>query len=129
MTQINIEKEKESAINAKELVMQYIEAINRKDFKSVRSYVSDNVSYVGPVNEFHKAETYLKYLEHIDLPRLEIKKIFTDGDDVCEFHEVNFDTQSAPLLVCMWFHVDDGKISSIRIVFDPRPFLREQRTR
>lgn len=54
MTQVNIEKEKESAINAKELVMQYIEAINRKDFKSVRSYVSDNVSYVGPVNELHK---------------------------------------------------------------------------
>ena len=76
---------------------------------------------------FIKAETYLKYLEHIDLPRLEIKKIFADGDDVCEFHEVNFDTQSPPLLVCMWFHVDDGKISSIRIVFDPRPFLREQR--
>ena len=129
MTQINIKKEEESAINAKEMVMQYIEAINRKDFKSVRRYVSDSVSYVGPVNEFHKAETYLKYLEHIHLPRLEIKKIFPDADDVCEFHEVNFDTQYAPLLMCMWFHVDNGKISSIRIVFDPRPFLQEQRAR
>ena len=26
--------------------MDYLEAVNRKDFKSARSYVSDNISYV-----------------------------------------------------------------------------------
>lgn len=131
MTQINIEKEKESAINAKEVVTKYIEAVNRKDFKSARSYVSDNISYVGPINSFDKAETYLKYLEHLvkNGLRLDVKKVFADDDDVCEFHEVNVDTQPEPLLVCMWFHVDDRKISSIRIVFDPRPFLQEKPAR
>jgi hypothetical protein len=128
MTQINIEKEKESSINAKEVVMEYIEAVNRKDFKSARSYVSDSVSYVGSMNKFDKAEPYLKYLEHLDL-YLDIKKVFVDGDDVCEFHEIHLDTQPEPLLVCMWFHVDGGKISSIRIVFDPRPFIQEKRAR
>ena len=121
----NLQQVNESAINAKELVMEYIAAVNRKDFKSARSYVSDNVSYMGPINEFHKAEPYLKYLEHLDI-QLHVKKVFADGDDVCEFHEVNVDTLPAPLLVCMWFHVDDGKISSIRIVFDPRPYLQEK---
>jgi ketosteroid isomerase-like protein len=127
----NLRKVNESVINAKELVMEYLAAVNRKDFKSARSYVSDNVSYVGHtgMGSFDKAEPYLKYLEHLDLPRLEIIKVFADGDDVCEFHEVNVDTLPAPLLVCMWFHVDDGKISSIRIVFDPRPYLQEKRAR
>lgn len=131
MIQINIEKERESAINAKEVVMEYIEAVNRNDFKSARSYVSDNISYAGPINSFDKAETYLKYLEHLVMNglRLDVKKVFADGDDVCEFHEVNLDTLPEPLLVCMWFHVDDGKISWIKIVFDPRPFLQEQRAR
>lgn len=127
----NVQKVNESVINAKELIMEYLAAVNRKDFKSARSYVSDNVSYVGPtgMGSFDKADPYLKYLEHLDLPRLEIIKVFWDGDDVCEFHEVNVDTLPAPLLVCMWFHVDDGKISSIRIVFDPRPYLQEKRAR
>lgn len=96
--------------------------INKKNLRGPSDLMS-------PVNEFHEAEAYLKYLGHIHLPILEIKKTFVYGDDVSEFHEVNFDTQSAPLLVCMWFHVDDGKISSNKIVFDPRPFLREQRAR
>jgi predicted ester cyclase len=117
----------ESTINAKEVVMEYLEAANRKDWKSARSYVNDNVSYVGPLNSFDKAEPYLKYFEHLDLPKMDIKKVFVDGNDVCEFHEVNVDTQPEPLLVCMWFHVDDGKIGSIRIVFDPRPFLPKGR--
>jgi hypothetical protein len=36
----------ESAKSAKEIVMEFIEALERKDFKTVRSYMSDNIS--GP---------------------------------------------------------------------------------
>jgi hypothetical protein len=29
--------------------------------------------------------------------------------------------------VCAWFHVgDDGKISSLRVIFDPRPYLQQK---
>ena len=113
-------------------MMQFIDALEQKDFKSARSYISDNMSYVGPtgMGSFDKAEPYLKYLEHLDLPKSEIKKVFVDGDDVCELHELNFDTLPAPMFVCSWYHVDDvGKITSIRVVFDPRPYLQEQRSR
>lgn len=41
-------------------------------------------SYVGPtgMGSFDKAEPYLKYLEHLNLPKSEIKKVSVDGDDV-----------------------------------------------
>lgn len=123
----NTEKLNGAAINTKELVLEFLAATNdRKDFKSARSYVSDNISYRGPTGmaSFDKAEPYLKYLEHLNLPKLGIKKVFEDGNDVCEFHELKFDTLSEPTFVCSLFHVDDGKISSIRVLFDPRPFLR-----
>jgi hypothetical protein len=42
----------ESAINAKEFVMAYLETCERKDFKSARSYVSDNMSYVRSIGSF-----------------------------------------------------------------------------
>jgi hypothetical protein len=83
------------------------------------------------MGSFDKAEPYLKYLEHwvVNGLYLDVKKVFVDGNDVCEFHEVNVEKLPAPLLVCMWFHVDDGKINSIKIVFDPRPYLQEKRAR
>src|SRR5262249_45731614 len=125
----NIEIVNESAINAKELVMDFLESCERKDFKSARNYISDNISYRGPtgMGSFDKAESYLKYLEHLDLPKADIKKVFENGNDICEVHEMKFGTLPEPTFVCSWFHVDDGKISSIRVLFDPRPFLQEKR--
>ena len=80
----------ESAKSAKEIVMEYLQLITeRQDFKSARSYLKDNVSYVSPLNSFDRAEPYLKYNESLHLPKLDIKKIFTDGDDVCIIHETN----------------------------------------
>ncbi len=129
----NLQKVNEFSRNAKEVVLEYLAAVNRKDFKSARSYVNENVSYRGPtgMGSFDNAESYLKYLEHLVTNGLylDVKKVFLDGNDVCEFHEVNLHTQPVPLLVCMWFHVDEGKINSIRIVYDPRPYLQEQRAR
>jgi hypothetical protein len=30
--------------------------------------------------------------------------------------------------VCVWYHVDDdGKISSIKVIFDPRPFVQQKK--
>ena len=37
----------ESAKSAKEIVMEFIEALGRKDFKTVRSYISDNISVLA----------------------------------------------------------------------------------
>jgi hypothetical protein len=48
--------------NANEIVMQYLQAVENRDFESARKYVSDNISYEGPegLGSFNKAEAYLK---------------------------------------------------------------------
>jgi hypothetical protein len=92
-----------------------------------RTYISDNISYVSPLNSFDRAEPYLKYNEHLKLPPLDIKKVFVDGQDVCLLYEMNVGTPPVTVLVCGWFHVnDDGKISSLRLAFDTRPFLQQK---
>jgi hypothetical protein len=121
-------KKNESTKSAKEIVMEYLELITeRQDFKSARSYLKDNVSYVSPLNSFDRAEPYLKYNESLHLPKLDVKKIFTDGDDVCILHETNLPRISSTVFTSLWFHVDGGKISSLRALFDPRPFIQPQR--
>jgi limonene-1,2-epoxide hydrolase len=55
----------EHDINPKEIVSGFLEALQRKDFKSARNYVSDNVTYVSPLNSLNGAEPYFKYVEHL----------------------------------------------------------------
>jgi hypothetical protein len=109
-----MEKDKSSAKSARDIVMEYLQTADRRDFQSARGYLSDKISYMSPLNSFDRAEPYLKYFEHVNLPKLDIKKEFADSNDVGILHELN--SQS----VCTWFHVgDDRKISSIRVIFDP----------
>jgi|SRR5215211_6376410 len=117
-----MQKNESSVKSARDIVMEYIQATERQDFQSARGYLSDNVSYVSPVNSFDRAEPYLKYNLHLyqtgQLVKFDIKKEFADNNDVCIIHEYNSQ------LVCVWYHVDDdGKIGSIKVIFDPRQFL------
>ena len=34
--------------------MEFLDALERKDFESARNYVSNNVSYIGPLNSFEE---------------------------------------------------------------------------
>ena len=113
-----MQKIESSAKSAKQVVMEFVRATERQDFQSARGYLKDNVSYVSPLNSFDRAEPYLKYNLHLyqtgQLVKFDIKKEFADGNDFCILHEWNSQ------LVCVWYHVDDdGKISSINVIFDP----------
>jgi hypothetical protein len=93
-------KNESSAKSAKEIVMVYLQAAERRDFQSARGYLSDNISYVSPLNSFDRAEPYLKYLEHANLPKAEIKKVFEDDGDVCVLFEMTFVTPPVTTFVC-----------------------------
>jgi hypothetical protein len=120
----------ETAKSAKEIVMECIQALERKDWKAVRSYISDDISVVGPgpgpsgVTTFKQAEPFMNYLEHANLPRLEIKKEFADSNDVCLLYDLTY-REPVTSFVCGWFHVNEyEKISSVRFVTDPRPLFQ-----
>jgi hypothetical protein len=122
-----MQKIESSVKSAKDVVMEWMQAVERRDYQSLRGIVSDNISYVGPLNSFDKAEPYLKYLEHLSLPKFDIKKEFADSNDVCLLYELPIGTPPVTSFVCAWFHVgDDGKISSLRVIFDPRPYLQQK---
>ena len=121
-----MQKIESSVKSAKEIVMEYVQATERRDFQSARGYLKDNILYVSPLNSFDRAEPYLKYNLHLyqtgQLVKFDIKKEFADSNDVCILHEYKVGTPPVTSLVCTWFHVDDdGKISSIRVILDPRP--------
>lgn len=122
----------ETAKSAKEIVMQFMQAMERKDWKTVRSHIGDNILVLAPgpakLITFHQAEAYMYYLEHATGPPPEIKKVIADGNDVCVTFEITYPDPPQPVttLVCGLFHVnDDGKIGAIRLVLDPRELFQK----
>ena len=51
-----------------------------------------------------------------------MKKVFVDGDDVCLLYNLNTSDPPLSSFTCEWYHVQGGKIASIKVVFDARPF-------
>ncbi|KAA2283138.1 nuclear transport factor 2 family protein [Candidatus Nitrosocosmicus agrestis] len=111
--------------SSKDIVMEYFQATDNQDWQLARGSLSDNFSYLSPVNSFDNPESYLKYFKRQyqlrGLTKLDIKKVFPDGNDVCILQEYNSQ------IMCFWIKVDDkGKINSIRAILDPRPFMQQK---
>jgi SnoaL-like domain len=108
--------------SAMEVVKSCVNALNDEDFKTARSYVSDDMKFKGVLGPLNSADAYFSDMKRMRL-KYEIKKAFVNGDDVCLLYDlimfgVNF-------FGCGWYHVAGGKINSLRVeVFDPRPVLR-----
>jgi hypothetical protein len=85
--------------------------------------VQDDLSLQGPIETFSDADSYLASLRHLSQIVLGAgkRKVFVDADDVC----VICDLKTAPVptsRTCEWYHIRDGKIASVSVVFDARPF-------
>jgi len=113
----------ESKNNAKEIVASFLDALNSRDLKAARSYLGDNVSFRAPDGApVRGAEAYLNGWKPLGLS-YEVKKTFMDGDDVCVLYDIKFSNPSVTLFACGWYQLDKGRISSIRVIFDPRPLF------
>ena len=101
----------------------FFAAWTSKDFDRARALLRDDLSFQGPIDTFGDADSYLRAIQGLSqiVTGVERRKIFVDGDDVC----VIYDLKTAPVPntpTAEWYHVRDGKIASIRVFFDARPF-------
>jgi ketosteroid isomerase-like protein len=101
----------------------FFAAWTSKDFDRARSLLHDDLSFQGPIDTFRDADSYLHAIQDLGqiITGIHRHKVFVDGDDVC----VIYDLKTAPVPsspVAEWYHVRNGKIASIRVVFDARPF-------
>lgn len=110
--------------SAKDIVLDYQRSLGKQDYKAARSYMSDDFSFQGPLATHDKPEGLLKDLEqlHHIVKGVDMKKIFAEGDDVCLLYDLITTNPPVNSFTCEWYHVKDGKIASIRVVFDARPF-------
>ena len=110
--------------NAGQVVQGFMGAMGKGDFAAARKYLHENLSFRGPIDAFDKPEPYLQALEklHKMVERVDMKKMFVDGNDVCLLYDLVTNTPDGTSFVCEWMQVKDEKIAAIRVVFDARPF-------
>lgn len=113
-------KEEPSGPSSKEVVLAFLAALNRSDFQAARKCVADDLKFVGVLGSREGADVYFRDMERMRL-KYDAQKAFVEGNDVCLFYDI---TMSGVTVFCAgWYQLANGKIRSIRVVFDPRPVL------
>jgi ketosteroid isomerase-like protein len=108
---------------AAQVAEEFFDAWTSKDFQRARGLLHDDLRFEGPIDTFNDAESYLASLEQLSqiVTGADKRKVFVDGDDVC----VIYDLHTAPVpssRTCEWYRLRDGRIASVSVVFDARPF-------
>lgn len=100
----------------------YFDAWKGKDFATLRSLLADDVTFDGPLARLDNADDCVKGLEGMSQITTDVvvHKRFVDGADVLTWFDLHT-TVADPVPTANWSHVEDGRITSIRVAFDARP--------
>jgi len=96
------------------------------DFATARSLLADDLHFLGPIDEFHRADDYLGALQKLfSMVRgVENQATIVQDAEVVRFYVLDTPVARAP--VAEWYTVKDGKIAELRAYFDARPFAPPQ---
>ena len=110
--------------STRETVESYQAALGNGDFVTARKLMQDDMTFQGPIDTFHQADDYLESLKKLAsiIQRIDVKRVFAEGDDVCVLYEMVTNTPAGTAFIAEWYQVKGGKIASLRVVFDARPF-------
>ena len=107
-----------------ELAETYFSAWQDQDADRLRSILADDVTFEGPLATIDNAEEAVEGLMGLAAATtdLQVRRRLADGDDVITWFEITTE-DAGPLPTANWSHVEDGRITAIRVAFDPRPLL------
>ena len=111
------------ADDARSVVERYFNAWKQNDFDTMRSVLHDKLDFSGPIDHFDNADAYQQSVQGLSQVKtdLVVHKTFVDDADVLTWYDLHT-TIGEPAPVADWSHVEDGKITTVRVVFDARPF-------
>jgi ketosteroid isomerase-like protein len=114
-----------SGLDAGTIATTCLEAWTSGDFATARSLLQDDGSFVGPLGANEGVEEYMAELEGLAkiTTGAERQRMVVDGDDVCILYDL-VTVSAGPLPTSTWYHIQDGKIDSVRAYFDARPLAQ-----
>lgn len=108
-----------------EIAATYFQAWKEKDYATLRALLADDATFRGPLGRADDADTCIAGLTGMGqiVTDIVIHKSFVDEGDVLTWFDLHT-TVAPPCPTANWSHIEDGKITRIRVTFDARPFAR-----
>lgn len=102
----------------------YFRAWEERDFTTLRGILADDVTFAGPLATLEGADDAVKGLEGMSriLDDIVVQHVFVDGADVLNWFDLHT-TIAPPAPTANWQHVENGKVTAIRVTFDPRAII------
>lgn len=90
----------------------------------MRALLHDVVSFKGPMGATDGNDDYVTAMKRVTATMTGIKRnaLFADGGDVCQIYDLTLGEPDATVPVAQWLKVRDGRITSVRLIFDGRPY-------
>ncbi|GAA0324916.1 hypothetical protein GCM10010302_75090 [Streptomyces polychromogenes] len=109
---------------ARELAETYFTAWEAGDFDTLRGLLAEDVDFVGALGTASGVEEALAGLKGLGqvLEKIDVQVRVAEGDEVITWFDLHTKVAAATPTV-NWMHVDGGKITRIRVTFDPRALL------
>ena len=110
---------------SREILRKFYEAIVKRDLTEARTYLADDLIFVGLFETYRSGDEYLKALTGLlqVTVRLDLRAIIGQGNDAAVFFHLQTRAPAAgQVLVAEWHQVRDGKIWRVQSAFDGRPY-------
>ncbi len=109
----------------KDIATTYFESWKRHDFKTLHSLFSDDITFIGVLGEATGAGECTEGLRGLAsiMTDIVIQHMWIDESNIMTWYELHTTKTDKPLIVANWSHVENGKITKIRVTFDPRPLI------
>jgi ketosteroid isomerase-like protein len=107
-----------------ETMTAYFDAWQRRDAESLDDVLADDVVFDGPMGHVEGLEDNVASLRGLFgiVTAVTIRQVFVDGPEVATIYDLHT-TEAEPISTVNWSTVENGRITRIRAVFDPRPLL------
>ncbi len=108
---------------ALEVANRYFDIWQNHNGEGLADVLSDDFSFVGPLDQLDR-EGMLAGVPRMGpaLQEFHMHRQFENGDQVCCIYDLDMATPAGKLTIPMaeWMKISGGKISEIRLFFDPR---------
>jgi hypothetical protein len=100
----------------------YFRAWNDGDFDTLRAIIDDGATFRGPLGSADSGAECVAGLQAMSqrISDINVLKRWVDGPDVITWFDLHTH-EGPPVPTVNWSHVEDGRITRIRVTFDPRP--------
>ncbi len=107
-----------------ETALKYFQYWSKKDYQSSAALLDERLSFKGPIDTFDNAKDYIASINKLGpiVREVRTKKTFAEEKEVCIIYDLVTNTPAGTVPCAEWIRADGGKVKSIQVFFDARPF-------